>query len=137
MPTPNQQTGNPGDDPLARWRVRASDSVTLGAHAAAALVTFEGSSRLLAIPFSSLAYAVLDTKALRNGQVTEELKLAFGSHVVTVWGFRLTQLLQAISDRTAVSIRGAPPSAALCQAEGVVVVELQWVEVAPPDPNQP
>lgn len=129
MDDPSQKAANKDDDPLGRWRVRASDSVTLGSPGAAALVGFEKPKCLLAVPFSSLAYAVLKEQVPHHGEPTEELKLAFGSHIVTVWGLRLNELLRAIADRTVVLVRPAPPSAALCEDKAVVVKELVWVEV--------
>lgn len=95
------------------------------------LLTFEWLTARLALPYSSLSYAILETRGKRHQSQVEELTLVFSSHVVTLWGERLSQVQEAISDRTAVVVRPAPPSASMLEHESPVVTELKWVEVKP------
>lgn len=116
-------------DPLAPWRRKAGDSASTGDAGATDLVTFEVSNYRLSLPYSSLAYAILDTSAERNGHTIEELKLAFSSHIVTIWGKRLAQLQEPLCTRSVAIVRQAPSSASMLQEDGPVVSELKWVEV--------
>lgn len=137
MDETNQRAESPVDDPLEPWRVRASDSVTLGVPGGAGLISFERSSSHLALPFSSLSYAILSTEATLAGDQVEELKLVFASHVVTIWGYRLSDFLKSFAERAVVLVRISPPSASLLENKAVVVKELKWSEVRKESDEKP
>jgi len=117
------------DDLLSHWRVRASESLELGDAGGLDQVTFEDGTYRLSLPYSTLAYAMLDTNSKRHGETTDELKVAFGSHIVTVWGERLFELQQALADRSAVAVRQSLPSASMMELKRAVIKEIKWVEV--------
>lgn len=117
---------NQADDPLLAWRVHAGDSVEVGKPGSFNLIGFERGSSLLSLPFSSLAYATLTKDAELGGERLEELKLVFSTHVVTLWGQRLGELLKSVSERSVVHVCESLPSAFLLEDTAVLVKELKW-----------
>lgn len=91
-------------------------------------MAFEKQTKRLAVPFSSLAYVLLKTNVKRHDRETEQLTVAFGSHVVSIWGERLRELQDAFCERSIAVVRMAPPSASMIEEKAAVVRELDWVE---------